>query len=61
MKRKNLAKIVVITLLVATLCVEAFADIRIRFARGRTSATMTGKISNGGRICYVAERNAARR
>jgi hypothetical protein len=54
MKRTNLAKIVVISLLIAMLCVEGFADIRVRFARGRTSATMTGKISNGGRICYVA-------
>lgn len=31
-----------------------FADIRIKFPRGRTSATMTGKVSNGGRVCYFA-------
>lgn len=54
MKRTKLAKIIVISLLMCTLCAEGFADIRIRFARGRTSATVTGKISNGGRVCYVA-------
>lgn len=32
----------------------AFADIRIKFPRGRTSATMIGKVSNGGRVCYFA-------
>ena len=35
--------------------VSAFAqDIRIKFPKGRTSATMNGRISNGGRICYFA-------
>jgi len=54
MKKTNFGKIVVVAVLLVTLCVEGFADIRIRFARGRTSATMNGKISNGGRICYIA-------
>lgn len=31
-----------------------FADIRIKFPRGRTSATMTGRVGNGGRVCYFA-------
>ncbi|HEY0048817.1 MAG TPA: hypothetical protein VGB68_06010, partial [Pyrinomonadaceae bacterium] len=35
-----------------------YADIRVRFARGRTSATMTGRIGTGGRICYVANAKA---
>lgn len=54
MVRANIFKITVIAVLVAATASEALADIRIRFARGRTSATMTGKVSSGGRICYVA-------
>ena len=34
--------------------VLAFADTRIRFAKGRTSATVSGRISRGGRVCYMA-------
>ena len=37
--------------------VAAFADTRIRFAKGRTSATVTGRVSNGGRVCYFAGAN----
>jgi hypothetical protein len=29
-------------------------DLRIRFPKGRTSATINGRIGNGGRICYFA-------
>ena len=29
-------------------------DIRIRFPKGRTSATITGRVGNGGRVCYFA-------
>ena len=29
-------------------------DIRLRFAKGRTSTTVSGKIGSGGRICYFA-------
>jgi hypothetical protein len=32
----------------------AVADTRIRFARGRTSATVSGRVGNGGRVCYFA-------
>lgn len=38
--------------------VAAFADTRIRFAKGRTSATVTGRVSTGGRVCYFAGANA---
>jgi hypothetical protein len=31
-----------------------FADTRIRFARGRTSATVSGRVASGGRVCYFA-------
>jgi hypothetical protein len=54
MNRKSLVKTFLISALILTVCIDGFADIRIRFARGRTSATMTGKISNGGRVCYIA-------
>ncbi|MBP6004707.1 MAG: hypothetical protein KA746_14850 [Pyrinomonadaceae bacterium] len=53
--RKNwLLRSVVSSLLVLILFSDGFADIRIRFARGRTSATVSGSISAGGRVCYVA-------
>jgi hypothetical protein len=32
----------------------AFADTRIRFVRGRTSATVSGRVPTGGRVCYFA-------
>jgi hypothetical protein len=39
--------------------VAVFAqDIRIRFPKGRTSATMTGRVGNGGRVCYFAKAKA---
>src|SRR5690606_11469167 len=50
----RLAKAAVAALLVSAAAVNTFADIRIRFAKGRTSATVTGKVAEGGRICYVA-------
>ena len=34
--------------------IVAFADTRIRFAKGRTSATVTGRVAKGGRVCYFA-------
>lgn len=40
--------------IILTLSTVGLADIRIRFARGRTSATVTGSVRAGGRVCYVA-------
>jgi len=37
--------------------VAAFANTRIRFAKGRTSATVTGRVATGGRVCYFAGAN----
>jgi hypothetical protein len=54
MNKTNLVRILVISVLILAVSIDCLADIRIRFARGRTSATVTGKISNGGRVCYVA-------
>jgi hypothetical protein len=47
-------KLIAIITIAAFANVAAFADIRIRFAKGRTSATVSGKVSRGGRVCYFA-------
>lgn len=51
-------KLFVIIAIAAFSNVAAFADTRIRFAKGRTSATVTGRVSTGGRVCYFAGANA---
>ncbi len=33
---------------------DSFADIRIRFAKGRTSATLSGSVGSRRSVCYVA-------
>jgi len=50
----RLVKAVVLSMLILVMFTAGFADIRIRFVRGRTSATVTGSIRAGGRVCYVA-------
>jgi hypothetical protein len=45
-------------LAVFSLITVSAQDIRIRFPKGRTSATMSGKVSNGGRVCYFAKAQA---
>lgn len=47
-------KFFVIAAIAAFSNISAFADTRIRFAKGRTSATVTGRVANGGRACYFA-------
>jgi hypothetical protein len=54
MRKKWLFRFVVSSLLVSMLFSQGFADIRIRFVRGRTSATVSGTVSAGGRVCYIA-------
>ena len=39
---------------ISTVSIHAAPDTRIRFARGRTSASVNGTVSSGGRVCYVA-------
>ena len=51
---KTVSKLFTIALIAAFCNVAAFADTRIRFAKGRTSATITGRVSAGGRVCYFA-------
>jgi hypothetical protein len=56
---KNLmVKLLVVMIIVLTVSETGFADIRVRFTRGRTSGTMQGRIASGGRICYVANARA---
>lgn len=56
--KKLMVKLLVAVMIVLTISETGFADIRVRFARGRTSATMTGRIGTGGRVCYVANAKA---
>jgi hypothetical protein len=54
MTRTPLFRIIAISTLIFATAVYSLADIRIRFAPGRTSATVSGRVANGGRVCYVA-------
>ena len=54
---KLITKFVALAAIAAFANLSAFADTRIRFAKGRTSATVTGRVSNGGRVCYFAGAN----
>lgn len=56
-----ISKIVVVIAIAAFSNIAAFADTRIRFAKGRTSATVTGRVSRGGRVCYFAGARAGQR
>jgi hypothetical protein len=51
---KLATKLIAVFAIVTFLNIHAFADTRIRFARGRTSAIVTGRVANGGRVCYFA-------
>jgi len=42
-------KLFAVIAITAFLNIAALADTRIRFAKGRTSATVTGRVANGGR------------
>ncbi len=39
---------------IVSISASAHADKRIRFQKGKSAATVSGTISTGGRICYVA-------
>ncbi len=54
MKMRMIFKPVAVFSIILALSAVNLADIRIRFARGRTSATVSGSIRAGGRVCYVA-------
>lgn len=50
---KKWFRVAVLSLLVLAFSSEAFAQIRIRFARGRTSASVSGTTAGGGQRNYV--------
>jgi hypothetical protein len=50
----TLRKVSAAAAIAVMLSVSGFADTRIRFAKGRSSAAVGGRISTGGRVCYVA-------
>lgn len=54
MLKRNLVRIFVVSVILCMTYTDIFADIRVRFARGRTSATLSGPISGGGSVCFVA-------
>lgn len=58
MFKNSFIKLLFALIIVFSISSETFANQRIRFARGRTSATVSGKIPNGGRVCYVANARA---
>jgi hypothetical protein len=53
MKKLTIALLALITFSTVVHC-NAALDTRIRFARGRTSATVRGTVGSGGRVCYIA-------
>jgi hypothetical protein len=53
MKAKYIQRLAVVAAIFCLVSV-GLADIRLRFARGRTSATVSGRIARGDRICYIA-------
>jgi hypothetical protein len=59
---RNTRSLTIVAILIALLAaVDTFADIRLRFARGRTSATVSGKVAEGGRVCYFAGAKSGQR
>ncbi|HMO80069.1 MAG TPA: hypothetical protein PKD24_04690 [Pyrinomonadaceae bacterium] len=52
--RRITLSILTLAILLQSYAAFGQADRRIRFAKGRTSATVKGTIPAGGRICYAA-------
>lgn len=53
--RKILQKLAVVFLLISAMSLTVFPQIRIRFAKGRSSATVTGFIGSEERKSYVVD------
>jgi hypothetical protein len=58
MFKNSIVKFLIAAAITVSFSAETFADIRIRFAKGRSSATVSGRIAGGGRVCYVANARA---
>lgn len=56
--KNSIAKLLIAVMIVLSIAESGLADTRIRFARGRNSATVSGKVSTGGRVCYAANARA---
>ena len=54
MLKRNLARIFVVTVILCMTYTDSFADIRVRFARGRTSATIPSSVAANRAQCFVA-------
>lgn len=54
MLKRNLARVFVLAIIVCMTNTDSFADIRIRFARGRTSATIPGTVARNRAQCFGA-------
>lgn len=50
----KLTKLFAVIAIAAFANISALADTRIKFAKGRTSATVSGRVARGGRVCYFA-------
>jgi hypothetical protein len=57
MKHKNGIYAAIALFLILALNILTVAQVRIRFAPGKSSATVTGRMAAGGRVCYFAAAN----
>lgn len=54
MVNTTIPKFLILVAVMISISAPAFADKRIRFPKGKSSATVTGSIAPGGRVCYFA-------
>ena len=54
MRKISFRTLIAATAVVTSLSTLGFGDTRIRIARGRTSASVAGRVATGGRVCYHA-------
>ena len=54
MLKRNLVRAFVLMVIVVVAHTDGFADIRVQFRPGRTSATLTGSLASRAVVCFVA-------
>lgn len=54
MVKTTIPKFLILVAVMISISDPAFADKRIQFQKGKSSATVTGSIAPGGRLCYFA-------